>query len=85
MHNCNSVAGRQEGVSIDRTHLSTTSDITYLDCSIEREVIKRISTAIAAFGQLMEKVYLNRNRKLSTKIMVHEAIVLFILLYCSET
>ena len=91
MHNCDAASSQQEAVCIDGTQLPTTSDFTYLgsiissNCSIEREITNRISRASSAFGQLKDRVYLNRNLKLSTKMKVYEAIVLSILLYSSET
>ena len=91
MHNNDAATSRREGVHIDGTQLPTTSDFTYLgsiissNCTIDRELTNRISRASAAFGQLKDRVYLNRNLKLTTKLRVYEAIVLSILLYSSET
>ena len=90
MHRAGTPSNTQ-AVSIDGTLLPTTVGFTYLgsiisnNCSIEREINNRISKASAAFGQLKDRVYLNRNLKLKTKIKVYEAIVLSILLYSSET
>ena len=78
-------------ITIRGNTLNEVQDFTYLgsiiasNCSLEREVSNRISKASAAFGQLAERMYLNRNLKLPTKIKVYQAIVLSILLYGSET
>ena len=66
-------------------------DFTYLgsiissNCTLDREINSRISKSSGAFGQLKDRVYLNRNIKLSTKVKVYHAIVVSILLYGSET
>ena len=66
-------------------------DFTYLGsiissyCTLDREISYRIRKASAAFGQLKDRVYLNRNLKLATKINVYNAIVVSTLLYGSET
>ena len=78
-------------ISIRGNILKEVQDFTYLgstisnNCSLDREVNSRISRASAAFGHLSDRVYLNRNLKLTTKIKVYQAIVLSILLYGSET
>ena len=91
MHRPSSSQSDPLGVTIDGTLLPETTDFTYLgsiissDCSIDREVNNRISRASAAFGQLKDRVYLNNNLRLNTKVKVYEAIVISILLYSSET
>ena len=78
-------------VSIEGTPLPETTDFTYLgsiisnNCSIDRDINHRVSRASAAFGQLKDRVYLNKNLRLGTKMKVYEAIVLSTLLYSSET
>ena len=84
-------AGVGQPISIRNEVLNETSEFTYLgsiisnSCTLDREINNRISKASASFGQLSERVYLNRNIKLSTKIKVYQAIVISILLYGSET
>ena len=71
--------------------LKVVEDFTYLgsvissNCSADKEITSRIGKASAAFGQLRERVYLNRSLHLTTKVAVYNAIVLAILLYGSET
>ena len=91
MHRPSSTKSEKLAVLIDCTQLSETINFTCLgsiifsNCSIAYEINKRISRASAAFGQLKDRVYLNKNIRLNTKIKVYEAIVNSILLYGSET
>ena len=78
-------------IMIRNTALNVVQDFTYLgsiissSCDLERELNNRLCKASAAFGQLKDRVYLNRNLKLATKIRVYHAIVVSILLYGCET
>ena len=81
----------QQPISIRNNVLNVAPDFTYLgsiissNCTLNREINNRISRASASFGRLSQRVYLNRNLKLATKIRVYQAIVISILLYGSET
>ena len=76
---------------IENTQLPETTDFTYLGTIIStngfihREIGLRISRAGVAFGQLQDRVYLNRKLKLDTKKVVYRAITLKILLSGVET
>ena len=91
LHRRTDNAPAAQTISIRGNTLKEVQDFTYLgsiisnNCSLDREINNRISRASAAFGQLTERVYLNRNLKLPTKIRVYQAIVLSILLYGSES
>ena len=91
MHRIEGEAGPQVQTVIRGNTIGEVKDFTYLgsiissDCTLDREINNRISKASAAFGQLKDRVYLNRNLKLATKIKVYHAIVISILLYGSET
>ena len=91
MHRPTSTHSEPLAITIDGTQLPEATDFTYLgsiisnNCSLDREINNRISRASAAFGQLKDRVYLNSNLRLNTKMKVYEAIVLSILLYSSET
>ena len=71
--------------------LKVVEDFAYLgsvissNCSADKEITCRIGKACSAFGQLRERVYLNRSLHLTTKVAVYNAIVLAILLYGCET
>ena len=52
---------------------------------LDREINNRISKASAAFGQLKDRVYLNRNLKLATQMKVYNATMISTRLYGSET
>ena len=78
-------------ISLGEATLPVTSNFTYLgsiissDCTIDKEITYRIGRASASFGQLREKVYLNHDLTIQTKMSVYSAIVLAILLYGCET
>ena len=78
-------------ITVQGNILKEVQDFTYLgsiisaSCTLDRELNNRINKASAAFGQLKEKVYLNRNLKIGTKIRVYQAIVISVLLYGAET
>ena len=90
-HKQSSTQSKQLAVTIDLSQLPETTDFAYIsriisiNCSIDREINSRISRASAAFGQLEDRVYLNYNLRLNTKMKVNENIVRSILLYGSET
>ena len=85
------LSGEEGQIVIRNEALSVVKDFTYLgsiisnSCDLDRELNNRLCKASAAFGQLKDRVYLNRNLKLSTKIRVYHAIVVSILLYGCET
>ena len=82
LHSLNSNSDPAQLITICGNTLNEVQGFTYLrniianNCSLEREVSNRISKTRAEFGQLAERVYLNRNLKLPTKIKVYQAIVL---------
>ena len=77
--------------SVGTTRLKEMHDFRYLwshlseDCSVNKEVTSRIWRATAAFGSLRERVFNNRNLKLSRRVSVYHAVCLSTLLYGSET
>ena len=79
------------GTYVNGNLLPETSDFVYLGsyisntCSNDKEICNRISKASASFGRLRERVYMNKELLLTTKVRVYEAIVLSILLYGCET
>ena len=91
MHRTMPLTEEPQAVTIDRTELPTTAEFTYLGSiissngTVDHKINYRISRASAAFGQLKERVYLNKNLQLCTKMKVYNAIVLTTLLYGAET
>ena len=53
--------------------------------SLDRKINSRILCAITTFGRLKERVYLNRNQKLSTKIKVCKVIAIPTLIHGAES
>ena len=86
-----SVEADPSPITLNQATLPVTTNFTYLgsiissDCSVDTEIINRIGKASASFGQLRERVYLNRDLSIKTKMSVYNAIVLAILLYGCET
>ena len=80
-----------ETILVGPAQLKNVSDFRYLgsylsnDWSLNKEVTYRIGRAAAAFGSLRERVFSNRNLKLTTKINVYNAVCLSTLLYGTET
>ena len=78
-------------ITLGQSTLPVTTNFTYLgsiisnDCSLDKEIVNRIGKASAAFGQLRDKVYLNHDLSIQTKMSVYSAIVVAILLYGCET
>ena len=78
-------------ITVGTAQLKNVSDFRYLgsylssDWSLDKEVTYRIGRAAAAFGSLRERVFSNRNLKLTTKINVYNAVCLSTLLYGTET
>lgn len=76
---------------IDGTPLSNVDSFTYLgsviscDGTADNDILRRINLAASSFGRLRERVFLNGNLKLVTKISVYRAVVISTLLYGSET
>ena len=81
----------EQPISIRYNVFNEAHEFTYLGSiisnnrTLDKEINRRISKASASFGQLSERVYLNRNLKLAAKIEVNQAIVISILLYGSES
>ena len=81
-----SVEADPSPITLNQATLPGTTNFTYLgsiissDCSVDTEIINRIGKASASFGQLRERVYLNRDLSIKTKMSVYNAIVLAILL-----
>ena len=75
---------------IDGESLNVVPSFKYLgsylsnDFKLDKEVENRMSQASKAFARLRERVFVNHNLSLSTKVKVYEAICLFVLLYGSE-
>jgi len=82
--------GPKEQLHIDNAPLENSSSFTYLGStikdngSIDEEIHHRIHRASTAFGRLRTRVFLNKNLRLRTKIVVFRAIVLSTLLYGCE-
>ena len=91
MHRVAGEASPEALTVIRGSNIREVQEFTYLgsiissNCTLDREISNRMSRASAAFGQLKDRVYLNRNLKLATKIKVYHAIVISILLYGCET
>ena len=49
------------------------------DCDLNNEIQQRVKLALAAFGRLSHRVFLNRCLAIATKIAVYKAICIFIL------
>ena len=70
--------------------IAKVDNFTYLgsilssSCSLSDEIHNRIRQATTAFGRLSDRVFLNRNLSLSTKVAVYSAVCLSILLYGGE-
>ena len=75
---------------INNTAIKNVDTFTYLGSVLNKEggitddVQRRIGLASAAFGRLSERVFLNKNLRLDTKVKVYKAICLSTLLYSSE-
>ena len=54
------------------------------NCRIDHEVTNRLQLANCAFGKLSNKVFVNKDIKLSTKLIVYKAMVVPCLLYAAE-
>ena len=78
-------------VNIDGTELKSVTKFTYLgstisaNASIDDEINHRISKGASAFGRLLNRLWLNHDIRLDTKINVYRAAVLTPLLYGCET
>ena len=55
------------------------------ECGLDDEVQRRIGSSTASFGRLSKSVFYNRDLRLTTKIKVHQAICLSVLLNGCET
>ena len=81
----------QDTIHIDNEPIKKVDKFLYLgsflssSCRIDDEIQNRTRQTHASFGRLSERVYLNRNLELDTKILVYKAICLSTLLYGSET
>ena len=53
--------------------------------SLDAEVMQRFGKGTAAFGRLTKRLWQVHGIRLSTKIAVYRAVVLYTLLYCFET
>ena len=60
------------------TNLSFSGDLT-------NEIQRRINLASSAFGRLSKRVFGNQNLTIHTKIVIHNAIVIFTILYGCDT
>ena len=54
------------------------------DCTLEKEITYRIGRSAASFGSLRERVFSNRNLRITTKVNVYTAVCVSTLLYGSE-
>lgn len=83
--------GEEEILFLNGVPLKNTTDFKYLssiiaaDGTIDQEITMRIQQACVAFGRLRDRVFLNRNLKISTKITVYIAVCVSTLLYGCET
>ena len=76
---------------VNGAELTKTDHFTYLGSiishngTIDREITNRICLASSAFGRLKDRVFLNHDLKLPTKIAVYKAVCMSTLLYGCET
>lgn len=81
----------RQPITINDEQLKQVDHFTYLGSIIsqngtnDREITNRIHQASAAFGRLRDRVFLNRDLHLKTKVAVYQAICVSTLLYGSET
>jgi len=77
--------------SVNNVPLTNVEHFTYLgsvlsaNCDITHEVQQRIKSASADFGRLSSRVFFNHNLTIDTKVAVHKAMCISILLYGSES
>jgi len=77
--------------SIAGSNLNNVHQFTYLgsilteDCDLISEINYRIKLLAAAFGRLFQRVFLNHNLTVATKVSVYHAICLSIFLYGCES
>lgn len=76
---------------IQDNELTIVSDFKYLgsfisqDCNIDTEIQNRLRQASASFGRLRERVFLNKDLNIKTKITVYQAVCISTLLYGCES
>ena len=76
---------------IDNEEVKVVEDFPYLgsilsaSCSIEAEINARINKASVAYGRLNQRVFNNRNLKVTTRAAVYRAVCVSTLLYGAET
>jgi len=82
-----SSSSSQQSFTVHGDTLNITQQFTYLgsilssDSDLTNEIQLRIKLASSAFGRLTNRVFFNRNLKVSTKVAVYKAICLSVLLY----
>ena len=78
-------------ILINDSSLQSTHSYTYLgsiisdDATVNEEITHRIRQASSAFGRLRDRVFANRNLRISTKVAVYHAVCVSTLLYGCET
>ena len=81
----------EEDINVDETALNPVKEFTYLgsiiasDGHIEAELQNRMSKASISFGRLRERLWNNHNVSIRVKRKIYLAIILFTLLYGTET
>ena len=75
---------------INNSELPTVDNFMYLgsilntSCNLDQEIQYRIRQATTSFGRLRDRVFLNRNLSVETKVMVYSSVCVSILLYGCE-
>ena len=76
---------------IYNSELPNVDNFTYLgsilntSCNLDQEIQYRIRQATTSFGKLRDRVFLNRDLTVETKVMVYTSICISTLLYGCET
>ena len=91
--NCNSTSMQPRAVRLcsGKVPMAVVEDFEYLgctfshNCSLDREISKRISKASQAFSSLCRVLWCQKRLKTKTKLRLFKAIILFTLLNGSET
>ena len=81
----------EPNIMVEGNRLGAVDSFVYLgstlsrNSSLDAEISRRIAKTITAFGKLEKRVWSDRGITTNTKLTVHEACVLTVLLYGSET
>ena len=67
------------------TQFTYLGSILSSNCDLSGEIQHRLKQASSSFGRLMQRVFLNRNLTITTKVAVYKAICISTLLYGCES